>query len=154
MATKNKHRRKNASNAVSRQHKRWLYVDNRTRAYTEISLVSICILIAFTSSFFGLLHFFSPKWERDTLVTASTYQYPKLFCWDQLLAYGLWKVGTEPHIFRRGDVSSRIRTLFRKPLGASNLVRICCFLSRLLFAPCMQNVWEKLLREAEAQNVW
>lgn len=36
MATKNKHRRKKASNAVSRQCKRQLYVDDRTRAYTEI----------------------------------------------------------------------------------------------------------------------
>lgn len=152
MATKNKHRRKNASNAVSRQHKRRLYVDNRTRAYTEILLVNICVSIAFTHGMFVLLGFFPPKWERDTLVTASTYQYLKLFCWDRLLVYSLWNTGTGH--FRRADVSPRIHTLFRKPLGASNLVHVCCFLSRLVFGPCIQNVWEKFLIEAEVLNAW
>lgn len=51
MATKNKHRRKNASNAVSRQHEKQLYGDNRTRAYTEILLVNIPVSIAFTGRF-------------------------------------------------------------------------------------------------------
>lgn len=32
MATKNKHRRKNASNPVSRQSKKWLRVDNTVQA--------------------------------------------------------------------------------------------------------------------------
>lgn len=34
----------------------------------------------------------------------------------------------------------RIRKLFGKPLGASNIVHVSHFLSSLLFGPCVQNV--------------
>lgn len=90
MATKNKHRRKNASNAVSRQHKRRLCVDNRTRAYTEIRLVNICVSIVFTGSFFVLLGFFPRNgnvilWLQHLLIDISN-------C---CAAIGLWFMACE-----------------------------------------------------------
>lgn len=76
MATKNKHRRENTSNAVNRQHKRRLYIDNRTRTYAAILVVNICISTAFTGRFLGLLGVFPPDgnmipWLQHLLINIS-----------------------------------------------------------------------------------
>lgn len=85
MATKNKHGRKKASNAVSRQHKRWLYIDNRTRTYAATPLVNICISTAFPGRFFVLLGFFSQNgnmilWLQHLLVNIS-YCFAEIGSW-------------------------------------------------------------------------
>lgn len=122
MATKNKHRRKNASNAVSREHKRCLHVDNTMQA----ELNPTCKHTHFNrfywySFFFVVLLFFSCKEDGDTLVTESNYQDLRLRH-RMLVLKPVKHRDRALHLQESSCIPSDLDTDLRKPLGASSLV--------------------------------